>query len=244
MADFRFSPIGFLATPFRDRFGIPRQPQLAPHARGRLRLLRPYDRPEAVRGLDAFSHVWLSFVLHRSAGRWSPTVRPPRLGGNARVGVFSSRSPYRPNPLGLSLVELLAIDTRDGVELSFAGVDLLDGTPILDIKPYIPFIESRPDARSGFVDGPPRQLAVEFGARAAAQLHEHERRWPDLAALLTELLAQDPRPAYAGDPRRQYGIRLYDLEIRWRCVDGLAIVDDVLATVDDGGAWGGGRPGR
>ena len=195
-------PIGYLATPFRDRFGIPRQPQLAPHALGRLRLLRPYDRAEAVRGLDAFSHVWLSFVFHRTAGRWSPTVRPPRLGGNERVGVFASRSPFRPNPLGLSLVELLAIDTRDGVLLTFGGVDLLDGTPVLDIKPYIPFVESRPAARAGFVEGPPPQLPVDFTAQALDELHQHAHRWPDLSALLCEVLAQDPRPAYADDPLR------------------------------------------
>jgi tRNA-Thr(GGU) m(6)t(6)A37 methyltransferase TsaA len=179
----RFSPIGYLATPFRDRFGIPRQPQLAPHARGQLRLLRPYDRAEAVRGLEAFSHVWLSFVFPPQCRQWSPTVRPPRLGGNARVGVFASRSPFRPNPLGLSLVELLAIDTCDGVLLTFGGVDLLDGTPVLDIKPYIPFVESEPAARAGFVAGPPPQLAVDFSAQAALQLSRHECRWPDLEAL-------------------------------------------------------------
>jgi tRNA-Thr(GGU) m(6)t(6)A37 methyltransferase TsaA len=234
--EFSFSPIGFLATPFRDRFGIPRQAQLAPHARGQLRLLRPYDRAEAVRGLEAFSHVWLSFVFHRSTDQWSPTVRPPRLGGNARVGVFASRSPFRPNPLGLSLLELLAIDTRDGVLLTFGGVDLLDGTPVLDIKPYIPFAESQAAARAGFVAGPPPQLAVEFSVQAAAQVAVHERRWPDLAALLCEVLAQDPRPAYAEDPLRQYGFRLYDLEIKWRCTASQAIVEAVFAASDDGSA--------
>ena len=235
MPEFSFSPIGFLATPFRDRFGIPRQAQLAPHARGQLRLLRPYDRAEAVRGLEAFSHVWLSFVFHRSADQWSPTVRPPRLGGNARVGVFASRSPFRPNPLGLSLVELLAIDTRDGVLLTFGGVDLLDGTPVLDIKPYLSFVESRPDARAGFVDGPPRQLVVEFSAQAASQLSVHQRRWPDLAALVGEVLAQDPRPAYADDPLRQYAFRLHDMEIKWRCTAARAIVEQVLGPPVDGG---------
>jgi len=228
VSEVSFSPIGFLATPFRDRFGIPRQGQLAPHAHGQLRLLRPYDREEAVRGLDEFSHVWLSFVFHRSADQWSPTVRPPRLGGNARVGVFASRSPFRPNPLGLSLVELLAIDTRAGVLLTFGGVDLLDGTPVLDIKPYLPFAESQPAARAGFVAGPPRQRAVKVSARAAAQLPLHERRWPDLADLLREVLAQDPRPAYADDPLRHYGFRLYDLEIKWRCTAAVAIVEDIV----------------
>ena len=229
-----FSPIGFLATPFGDRFGIPRQPLLAPHARGQLRLLPPYDREEAVRGLDAFSHVWLTFIFHRSVGQWHPTVRPPRLGGNARVGVFASRSPFRPNPLGLSLVELLAIDSSDGVLLTFGGVDLLDGTPVLDIKPYLPFIESQPLASGGFVDGPPRQLSVEFSVQAAGQLRKHEQRWPDLAALLREVLAQDPRPAYADDPLRQYGFRLYDLEIRWRCSATRAVVEAVLGPSAEG----------
>lgn len=234
MPEARFSPIGYLATPFGDRFGIPRQPRLAPHARGQLRFLRPYDRAEAVRGLEAFSHVWLTFIFHRTAGRWSPTVRPPRLGGNERVGVFASRSPFRPNPLGLSLVELLAVDTSDGVLLTFGGVDLLDGTPVLDIKPYIPFIESEPAARGGFVAGPPPLLAVDFSAQAAAQLSRHERRWPDLTALLRELLAQDPRPAYAENPLRLYGFRLYDLEIKWRCTATRAIVEEVLEALVDG----------
>ncbi len=228
VSDATWSPIGYLTTPFSDRFGIPRQPRLAPHAQGQLRLLRPYDRAEAVRGLEAFSHVWLSFVFHRSAGEWRPTVRPPRLGGNQRVGVFASRSPFRPNALGLSLVELLAIDTSNGVVLTFGGVDLLDGTPVLDIKPYLPFIESEPAARAGFVDGPPPLLAVDFSARAVLQLGQQESRWPYLAALLHEVLAQDPRPAYANDPLRVYGFRLYDLEIRWRCTAMQAIVEEIV----------------
>lgn len=226
--DIRLRPIGYLATPFRDRFGIPRQPRLAPHAHGTLRLLPPCDRPEAVRGLEAFSHVWLTFLFHRTAGRWSPTVRPPRLGGNRRVGVFASRSPFRPNPVGLSLVELRTLDTHDGVVLTFAGVDLLDGTPILDIKPYVPFVDSENDARPGFVAGPPARLPVDFSAGALRQLSEHAERWPDLAALLDELLAYDPRPAYATDPLRLYGFRLYDLEIRWRCTGERAIIEQIL----------------
>ena len=219
------SPIGYLATPFPDRFGVPRQPALAPHARGYLRLVPPYDRAEAVRGLEAFSHVWLTFVFHCTPGRWRPTVRPPRLGGNRRVGVFASRSPYRPNALGLSLVELLAIDVDDGVLLTFAGVDLVDGTPILDLKPYLPFVESRSNARTGFVEGPPALRPVRFSPQACHQMDAQRQRWPDLGELLREVLAQDPRPAYADDPQREYGLRLYDLEIKWRCVDGGAVVE-------------------
>lgn len=217
---FTFTPIGHLATPFADKFGIPRQPNLAPHAIGELRLLPPFDRPETVRGLEAFSHVWLTFVFHQTGGEWHPTVRPPRLGGNKRVGVFASRSPFRPNPIGLSLVELAGIDTTDGVILRFRGVDLVTGTPILDIKPYIPFVESQPQAVGGFVDGPPAQLSVEFSEQAEAACARVRDHYPQLRTLIEEVLAQDPRPAYADDPLRQYGVRLYQFDVKWRC-DGL-----------------------
>ncbi len=219
-----FTPIGYLNTPFPDKFGIPRQPRLAPHATGTLRLLAPYDRAEAVRGLEDFSHVWLSFIFHQTAGEWSPTVRPPRLGGNRRVGVFASRSPFRPNPLGLSLVELAGIDTVDGVVLHFRGVDLVSGTPVLDIKPYIPFVESQPQAQGGFVDGPPVRLEVAFSASAAAVCAACGQ-YPDLRALISEVLAQDPRPAYADDPHRIYGVRLYEFDVKWRCDGSTAIVE-------------------
>ncbi|MBE9609882.1 tRNA (N6-threonylcarbamoyladenosine(37)-N6)-methyltransferase TrmO [Chitinilyticum piscinae] len=225
---FTLTPIGHISTPFPDKFGIPRQPRLAPHARGILRLDAPYARPEAVRGLDAFSHVWLSWVFHQTAGQWSPTVRPPRLGGNQRVGVFASRSPFRPNPLGLSLVELLDIDTRDGVALTFGGIDLVDGTPILDIKPYIPFVESQPQARGGFVDGPPAELPVIFAPAAELTLATLHSRHPELRELIREVLAQDPRPAYADDAQRQYGVRLYTLDVKWRCTEQGALVEEII----------------
>lgn len=214
---FTFQPIGYLATPFPDKFGIPRQPNLAPHAAGELRLLPPFDRPESVRGLEEFSHVWLTFVFHETAGNWKSTVRPPRLGGNKRVGVFASRAPFRPNPIGLSLVELDTIETTNGVLIRFKGVDLVDGTPILDIKPYIPFVESLSQARGGFVDGPPEHLAVVFSTEALANCLAAQVRHPHLIDLITEVLAQDPRPAYADDPLRQYGIRLYNFDVQWRC---------------------------
>jgi tRNA-Thr(GGU) m(6)t(6)A37 methyltransferase TsaA len=210
---FSCEPIGFLATPYPDKFGIPRQPSLAPHALGRLKLRPPFDRPEAVRGLEDFSHVWLTFVFHETLGQWNPTVRPPRLGGNQRVGVFASRSPFRPNSLGLSLVELADIETDKGVTLVFRGVDLVDGTPVLDIKPYIPFVESLPHARGGFVDGPPARLAVVFSDAAAQACAGRD----DLRALITEVLAQDPRPAYSGDAGRIYGVRLFEFDVKWRC---------------------------
>ncbi|BCL76119.1 tRNA (N6-threonylcarbamoyladenosine(37)-N6)-methyltransferase TrmO [Jeongeupia sp. HS-3] len=224
---FSISPLGYLATPFADKFGIPRQPRLAPHAIGTLRLLPPYDRSEAVRELGSFSHAWLTFIFHQTKGKWQPTVRPPRLGGNTRVGVFASRSPFRPNALGLSLVELAGIDTHDGVTLRFRGVDLVDGTPIVDIKPYLPYAESVPDAAGGFADASPPSLAVRYEERAIAQLSVALRQHPQLARLIDEVLAQDPRPAYADDPARSYGVRLYCYDVKFRVAEGFAHVDAI-----------------
>lgn len=220
------TPLGFLETPFPDKFGIPRQPGLAPHAIGTLRLRPPFDRPEAVRGLEAFSHIWLTWVFHQCGGRWQPTVRPPRLGGNTRVGVFASRSPFRPNGLGLSLVELVKVDAGQGVTLTFRGVDLVDGTPVLDIRPYLPYCEALPEAQAGYVDGAPTRLEVRW--TEAARLSLHAARRPGLGELVEEVLAQDPRPAAAGDPDRTFGIRLYDLDVRWRVVEGVAWVEALV----------------
>lgn len=228
---YSLQPIGILHSPYREKFGIPRQPGLAPHALATVTLLPPYNQIDSVRGLDSFSHVWLIFAFHQTAGHgWRPTVRPPRLGGNARVGVFASRSTFRPNPLGLSVAELLSIDSEHGVVLRLRGVDLLDGTPILDIKPYIPFVDSQPQARGGFVDGPPATLAVEWSAAAAAAVQRHQAQHPELAALIEEVLAQDPRPAYQDNPAREYGVHLYDYNIRFRIDAQRAYVLDVIDT--------------
>ncbi len=191
---------------------------------GSLKLLAPYNHADCVRGLDRFSHVWLSFIFHQVAGQWSPLVRPPRLGGNEKVGVFASRSPFRPNSLGLSLVELIDVNVKNGVTLTFSGIDLVDQTPIIDIKPYIPFVESQPAAHSSYVNGQPAQLPVIFSAIAQAQIQAASM--PHLLELITEVLAQDPRPAYASDPYRTYGVQLYHYDIQWRC-DGKTV--NVLA---------------
>ncbi|HJV06825.1 MAG TPA: tRNA (N6-threonylcarbamoyladenosine(37)-N6)-methyltransferase TrmO [Chromobacteriaceae bacterium] len=215
-----FASIGVIHSPYREKFGIPRQPALVRAAQLELELLPPYNHPDSVRGLEAFSHIWISFVFHETATRgWQPLVRPPRLGGNAKVGVFASRSTHRPNPIGLSLVELTGIDTTHGVRLQLAGADLLDGTPVLDIKPYIPFVESRPEARAGFVDGPPPTLTVTWSTTAQQQVFLQQQRYPELAIFIEQVLAQDPRPAYQHDPQRLYGVRLYDLNVRFR-IDG------------------------
>jgi len=217
---YQFETIGLVRSPYKEKFGIPRQPSLAPAAEICVELLPPFNHPDSVRGLLDFSHVWISFVFHETLGRgWQPLVRPPRLGGNAKVGVFASRSTHRPNPLGLSLVELRGLDLQDGVRLHLAGADLLDGTPVLDIKPYIPFVESRPTARGGFVDGPPPCLKVQWNPLALQQLSSLHKAPPQLAALIEQVLAQDPRPAYQNDPQRIYGVRLYDFNIRFQIRD-------------------------
>ncbi|WP_280546135.1 tRNA (N6-threonylcarbamoyladenosine(37)-N6)-methyltransferase TrmO [Halomonas sp. 11-S5] len=218
---FHLTPIGIIESDFPDKFGIPRQPGLATAARASLVLVPPFDDPLAVRGLEAFSHLWLTFVFHLSPeqpdpARWTPLVRPPRLGGNTRVGVFASRSTHRPNRLGLSLVELVDINTTRGVRLRLRGADLVDGTPILDIKPYLPWAESRPEAHAGFAPEPPPTLAVSLSPEAEAVLAER----PDgdaLRELIRQVLAQDPRPAYrSGAEARVYGVRLRDVDVRFQ----------------------------
>ncbi|GGY15239.1 tRNA (N6-threonylcarbamoyladenosine(37)-N6)-methyltransferase TrmO [Paludibacterium paludis] len=225
---YRFEPIGIIRSPYREKFGIPRQPSLAASARSTLVLRTPYDHPDTVRGLADFSHVWIQFVFHDTAARgWSSLVRPPRLGGNTRVGVFASRSTHRPNPIGLSLVELVEVRTRNGVELILGGADLMDGTPVLDIKPYIPFVESIPSARAGFVDGPPARLAVDWSGEALRQASDLGLRREE-RALIDEVLAQDPRPAYQDDPQRHYGVTLFCYNVRFRIMNDKVEVLEIL----------------
>lgn len=220
-------PIGHIRSDFADPFGIPRQPGLASAARATLVLCPPFDDPLTVRGLEAFSHVWLTFVFHLSPARWTPLVRPPRLGGNARVGVFATRSTHRPNRLGLSLVALDDIDTRRGVRLSFSGTDLANGTPVVDIKPYLPWLEAQPNARGGFATEPPPLCRVAFSAAARRQLAQRDDA-ASLHPLIQQVLAQDPRPAYRRQPsERVHGVRLRDLDVRFRGIE-----ENVLEVVE------------
>jgi tRNA-Thr(GGU) m(6)t(6)A37 methyltransferase TsaA len=222
MTSFDFHPIGVIRSCFKEKFGIPRQPGLVTEARATLELQAPYDCPEALDGLEGFSHIWLVFVFHQAMrDEWKPTVRPPRLGGNQRIGVFASRAPFRPNPIGISVLELEDIQCRNGhCRLLLRGGDLLDGTPVLDIKPYVPYADALPDARAGFAAQPPETpMSVEFSELAQTQCAEWERsQHPGLRRLIEQLLQADPRPAYcaAGDARQSYGMRLYDLDVKWR----------------------------
>lgn len=216
---YTFTPIGHVRSPFREKFGIPRQPGLAPHAVSRLVLAPAFSRPECLERLQEFSHLWLIFLFHGTAQQgWKPTVRPPRLGGNRRVGVFASRSMFRPNPVGLSLVKLLDIvDGPQGKELLLGGADLLDGTPVLDIKPYLPYVEMPAGATGGFAPEAPELLSIEWSATARQQAL-HAGLTADMLALIDEVLAQDPRPAYAEghhDSGREYGVWLGEVNVKF-----------------------------
>ena len=228
------SPIGMIQSPFKEKFGIPRQPGLTPEAKATLNLLPPYDQPEAVRGLDAFSHIWLTFIFHANLNQqWKPTVRPPRLGGNQRIGVFATRSPVRPNPIGLSAVRLESISYEaGGVQLHLAGIDLLNGTPVIDIKPYLPYTDHIDAATSGFApEAPAPTLTIEFSAEALAQCEALEAtHYPNLRQLLVQLLEIDPRPAYYGEnaQKTQFGFRLYDFDVKWEVQGDKVIVTEFV----------------
>ena len=216
--------IAHIHTAFPTKFGIPRQSGLVDSLRGEVIFTPEYRNADAVRGLEDFSYIWLVWQFSGAVrDNWSPTVRPPRLGGNTRMGVFATRSPFRPNPLGLSSVKLEAIEHRPdvGPVLIVRGADLMDGTPIYDIKPYIPYADCHPDASEGFT-GQTRMhlLQVEFPPTLMAQVPEADRD------ALTGVLASDPRPSYPHDPERVYGMEFAGLEVHFR-------VDGEVLTVTD-----------
>ena len=218
---FQFQPIGFIQSCYKEKFGIPRQPGLVTEARASLTLTPPFNQADTVRGLTQFSHIWLIFVFHATQQQgWHPTVRPPRLGGNKRLGVFATRSTFRPNPIGLSVAALTSINIQNGtIRLELQGCDLLDGTPILDIKPYIPYADALPHAVAGFANEAPTVLqAVSFTALALQQCQHKQAQWGvDVQRLITQILQQDPRPSYQQTTNvpRVYAMRLYDFDLKW-----------------------------
>ena len=210
------NPIAFVRTCYGEKFGVPRQPGLVDEAWGKVVFEPGFRNPDAVRGLEGVSHLWLIFLFHQAArDDWKPTVRPPRLGGNKKIGVFASRSPFRPNPIGLSCVRLEKIDTEhpDGPVLHLLGVDLVDGTPLLDIKPHIPYADAPEDSTGGFAsDSPPMtEVTWDKGVREPIP--------PALAALIESTLSCDPRPAYQADESRQYGCLIDGVNVRWSAQD-------------------------
>lgn len=220
------TPVAYIRSDLKEKFGIPRQSGLVPSLRADVVFTPPYRVPEAVRGLEDFSHVWLIWEFSRARREsWSPTVRPPRLGGNRRLGVFATRSPFRPNALGLSAVRLDAVepDTPQGPILHVSGADLLDGTPIYDIKPYIPYADAIPEASGGFTDRVDRLLlAVDCPPDLL------ERVPPEKREALLAVLAQDPRPSYQEDPERVYGMAFAGLNVKFSVSRGQLMVLEIL----------------
>lgn len=206
-------PIGIIHSCFKEKFGIPRQAGLAKSATATLELLPPYNVEEALRGIEEYSHLWIVFAFHESVcEKFQPTVRPPRLGGNVRKGVFATRAPFRPNPIGLSVVELKGVS---GTTLELAGGDFLDGTPVLDIKPYVPYADSVPDAHGSFAHSAPEAPnSVEFSAEAETVFQTLEN---PQKRLIKDMLSYNPRPAYqADDPDRTFGTKVFDLDVKWK----------------------------
>ena len=218
----RMEPIAHIRTDFPEKFGIPRQSGLVDGLEGRIVFEPKFRHPDAVRGLEQFSHIWIlwQFSENEEAG-WSFTVRPPRLGGNIRMGVFATRSPFRPNGIGLSCVRLKSVELteREGPVLTVLGADMMDHTPILDIKPYIPLADCHPEASEGFTGETGKYaLQVEFPKELLWQLPEEKRE----AAV--SVLSQDPRPGYSSDPERIYGVAFAGYDIKFRVRDGVLTV--------------------
>ena len=216
-------PIATIQTDFRDKFGIPRQSGRVPSLRGRIVFLPEYRNPDVLRGIEGFTHLWLIFDFSKAHREdWSATVRPPRLGGNQRIGVFASRSPFRPNPLGLSCVELVRVEqTEEELALVVSGVDLLDGTPIYDIKPYIPYADCKPSAVGGYTEETKgHHLEVTFPEELLSKLPEEKRE------SVLGCLSEDPRPSYQDDPTRVYKMRFAGFDIHFTVAgDRLTVID-------------------
>lgn len=215
-------PIGKISTPYKEKFAIPRQPGLAKSAEGKITFLAEFNDPNYLRGIEQFSHLWLLFHFHQTADKGhSPLVRPPRLGGNQKLGVFATRSTFRPNSIGMSVVEFAAVTFKNKqLTLTVKGIDLLDGTPILDIKPYVPYADNIMNASGGMAQHSPELMAVTFTEQASEQMQKLQQSYPEISNLIEEVLSQDPRPAYHQNSHsdKTYGMTLYDLNIQWQVI--------------------------
>ena len=224
--EFSLRVIAHVRSDFPSKFGVPRQSGLVDDLESTLVFEPEFRNEDALRGLEGFSHLWLVWVFHQAAQRdWSPTVRPPRLGGNARMGVFATRSPFRPNPIALSAVRLDGVERTEawGTVLRLRGADLVDGTPVLDVKPYLPYADCIPDALGGFAAAPAAPaLAVDIPPDLLERVPPERRR------ALRGVLAQDPRPRYQEDPDRVYGFGFAGLEVRFSVADGVLTVREIL----------------
>lgn len=216
--------IARIRNPYDEKFGVPRQSGLADEVLSEIVFEEAYRVPEALRGIEEFSHLWLIWSFDKAQrDTWSPTVRPPRLGGNKRVGVFATRSPFRPNAIGLSCVKLVSVNkTPDGMTLTVSGADLMNGTPIYDIKPYLPYADCKPEATGGFTDTTEkRTVTVSFSEEAAEKLS------PEMRKALVSVLKEDPRPAYQEDPGREYIFSFASAQIHFVVKEGRLLVTKV-----------------
>ena len=213
--------IARIQTDFGGKFGVPRQSGIVDETRGKIVFEPEFRNADALRGIDGFSHLWLIWEFSEAKREtWSPTVRPPRLGGNKRLGVFATRSPFRPNPIGLSCVRLVEVknDGENGTVLIVAGADLMDGTPIFDIKPYIPYVDAHPEALGGFAPERDTEIEVKCSDELIHKLPEDKR------AALIKVLAQDPRPAYHSDANREYGLTFAGMNVKFKVSGGVLTV--------------------
>lgn len=229
-------PIARVVSPYREKFGVPRQPGLVPAARGYLEMLPDFARPEAFEGIEGFSHLWVIFGFHGCGEKSRLRVRPPRLGGNEEMGVFATRSPFRPNNLGLSVLAFEGLElTGSGLRLAVSGLDMVDGTPVYDIKPYVPYTDSQREAAGGFATGAPQaKLQVVFSQRAEEGLAGLESG-AALRELIRQTLALDPRPAYRQkEDERVYGMQVSGYDVRWRVQSGRAVVEELISLPDGG----------
>ncbi|MCW9031172.1 MAG: tRNA (N6-threonylcarbamoyladenosine(37)-N6)-methyltransferase TrmO, partial [Gammaproteobacteria bacterium] len=223
MAQYHFTSIGTIHSCYKEKFGIPRQPALVVSP-ATIEIDSAYSKDEAFRELESFSHIWVVFVFHGIEDKkWKATVRPPRLGGNQRVGVFASRSMFRPNPIGLSVVELTSIERKNNnIILNIIGGDFLDLTPVIDIKPYIPYADTINTDKSGYAtDKPQKKLTVNFSVQALAEIQQAKENYPQLENIIVEILQLDPRPAYQENKKIKnvFSIKLYDYDLKWHVVN-------------------------
>ena len=238
MTNYTFSPIGFIHSCYKEKFGIPRQPGLV-KVSATIEIETAYSNDDAFRELETFSHIWVVFVFHGINNQWKTMVRPPRLGGNKRVGVFASRSMFRPNPVGLSVVELQSIERKDDrIILNIIGGDFLDQTPVIDIKPYIPYTDMIESAQCGYaVNQPVPKLKVSFSEQASSKIDSAEARYPSFKIIIEQILQLDPRPAYLEGKsenkniKNEFAIKLYDYDLKWQVIKDEIIVTD-LETIE------------
>lgn len=212
MDEITIKPVAYIKNAYKEKFGVPRQSGLAPSVKSEIEFCDGFTDENIIRGIDQYSHLWLLWGFSKNNGQWSPTVRPPRLGGNKRVGVFATRSPFRPNGLGLSCVKLESVKkSGNGITLIVSGADLSDNTPIYDIKPYLPYVDSIPEAVGGFSDEHKDDfIQVEFSENAEGILSDEQIK------NLYEILSLDPRPSYQDDENRIYGLSFYEFQVKFR----------------------------